>query len=246
MDRAAPSTALVLTPRSNPRHLFVRSQLPSTEAGSSITTSPVSVAGGKTSDEQTDDPSSSKQPGQPLVDGADGKQRNQETFHSPARDEMLEEDEDDDAQQRVSDAQVCDSVPCDLCDAVCAICVARKSDGITKVGASDIAMIYSLDSRSNSNGRGCATSVISSCSKVMHHCWCQLTNLVCTALCRFNSFCQSLLELSTPSHLQQGSWLCWCAVAAYWNSSALPTSLSCIRPGGLSDGWSLWMFGLCH
>lgn len=108
-DQAAPPTALVLTPRSNPRHLFVRSQLPSTEASSSTTTSPVSVAGGKTSDEQTDDPSSSKQPGQPSGAGADGEQRKQETFQSPSRDEMLEEDEGDDAQQQVSDAQVCDN-----------------------------------------------------------------------------------------------------------------------------------------
>lgn len=108
MDQAAPSTALVFTPRSNPRHLFVRSQLPSTEASSSTTTSPVSVAGGKTSDEQTDDPSSSKQPGQPSGADADGEQRKQETFHSPARDEMLEEDGDGEAQQQVSDAQVCD------------------------------------------------------------------------------------------------------------------------------------------
>ncbi|KAL0018702.1 hypothetical protein WJX79_002745 [Trebouxia sp. C0005] len=111
MDQAAPSTALVFTPRSNPRHLFVRSQLPSTEASSSTTTSPVSVAGGKTSDEQTDDPSSSKQPGQPSGADADGEQRKQETFHSPARDEMLEEDGDGEAQQQVSDAQIQQLLP---------------------------------------------------------------------------------------------------------------------------------------
>lgn len=94
----------MLTPRSNPRHLFVRNQLPSTQASSSDTASPASVAGGKASQDQADEPSSSKQPG-PASHTADAEGRCQGPSHSPGRDEMAEEEEEDD-QQQLSDAQV--------------------------------------------------------------------------------------------------------------------------------------------
>ena len=108
MEQAAPSTALVLTPRSNPRHLFVSSQLPSTGATPSISPSPTSApsAPPQTANAQDDKPSSSKQPGNtpdaPPQRGHAGQSmsRNQQ----PA-DEMHEDDGSDD-NENLSDAQV--------------------------------------------------------------------------------------------------------------------------------------------
>ena len=98
-DQAGPTTALVLTPRSNPRHLFVRNQLPSTEASSSVTASPERDGDGKASPELDQGPS----PSRPA-----GEQHNQITPRSPAAEQMQEEDEEEDEDEDVqlTDAQV--------------------------------------------------------------------------------------------------------------------------------------------
>ena len=108
MEHAAPSTALVLTPRSNPRHLFVSSQLPSTGAMPSISPSPTSApsAPPQTANGQDDKPSSSKQPGTtsdaPPQRGHAGQRTSRD--QQPA-DEMPEDDGSDDT-GNLSDAQV--------------------------------------------------------------------------------------------------------------------------------------------
>lgn len=108
MEHAAPSTVLVLTPRSNPRHLFVSSQLPSTGATPSISPSPSSSpsAPPQRAHAQDDTPSSSKQPGTntevPSQRGHAGQSTSRE--QQPA-DEMPEDDGSDDT-GNLSDAQV--------------------------------------------------------------------------------------------------------------------------------------------
>ena len=108
MEQAAPSTALVLTPRSNPRHLFVSGQLPSTGATPSISPSPTSApsAPPQTASAQDDEPSSSKQPGTTsdalFQHGHAGQSSSRD--QQPA-DEMPEDNGSNDTES-LSDAQV--------------------------------------------------------------------------------------------------------------------------------------------
>ena len=108
MEQAAPSTALVLTPRSNPRHLFVSSQLPSTGAAPSISPSPTSApsAPSQTANGQDDKPSSSRQagttPDAPPQRGHAGQSTSRDR---QLADEMPEDDGSDDT-ENLSDAQV--------------------------------------------------------------------------------------------------------------------------------------------
>lgn len=108
-DQAAPSTALVLTPRSNPRHLFVSSQLPSTGASSSFSPSPSSgpSAHPEKPKAQDDKPSSSKQPGtdsNAAQNGHAGQGTSKEQQHA---DEMPEDNDDNDnGPENVTEAKV--------------------------------------------------------------------------------------------------------------------------------------------
>ena len=94
VDQAAPSTSLVITPRSNPRHLFVKAQLPSTEASSSVTPSPTSAstAAPQASGDPQGDPSSSKQP-QASTDAHEDKHAGQGTSRDAQHHDMREEDD---------------------------------------------------------------------------------------------------------------------------------------------------------
>lgn len=107
-DQAGPSTALVLTPRSNPRHLFVSSQLPSTGASSSFSPSPSSApsANPEKAKAQDDQPSLSKQPG-PDSDAAQDKRGEQGASRDkqPA-DEMQDDDENGNDAEKLTEAQV--------------------------------------------------------------------------------------------------------------------------------------------
>ena len=64
------------------------------------------MAGGKAPSQQPDEPGSSKQPGQ-VSHAADDEPQRQGPSHSPARDEMAEEEEESgDEDQQLSDTQV--------------------------------------------------------------------------------------------------------------------------------------------
>lgn len=102
-----PSTALVLTPRSNPRHLFVSSQLPSTGATPSISPSPTNApsAPPHTANAQDDKPGPSKQAGTTSDTAQRGHAGQSTSRDQQPADEMPEDDGSHEA-ENLTDAQV--------------------------------------------------------------------------------------------------------------------------------------------
>lgn len=107
-DQAGPPTALVLTPRSNPRHLFVSSQLPSTGASSSFSPSPSSApsAHPEKAKAQDNPPSSSKQPGPDSDAGQDRRAEPGASRDKQPADEMQDDDENGTGSEKLTEAQV--------------------------------------------------------------------------------------------------------------------------------------------
>ena len=103
---AEPAPSLVLTPRSNPRHLFVHHQLPSTNASPSVTTSPADAGKGKRQPEEEDQPGPSQQPGSPANGDHNGHHGRRQ---SSGRAERVIQEESEEYEQtggQLSDSQV--------------------------------------------------------------------------------------------------------------------------------------------
>ncbi|KAL3138125.1 hypothetical protein ABBQ38_005353 [Trebouxia sp. C0009 RCD-2024] len=146
-DQAGPSTALVLTPRSNPRHLFVSSQLPSTGASSSFSPSPSSApsANPEKAKAQDDQPSLSKQPG-PDSDAAQDKRGEQGASRDkqPA-DEMQDDDENGNDAEKLTEAQISSLLPkLDDTNFVIAPSMHQLADLARAGGASELRQVQSF------------------------------------------------------------------------------------------------------